>query len=181
MLYIEIKNNRYPVLDIETFDSGKLIFIKNITYQEIKELFTFRVSWSTIDQWGDDIDESELYDVINCDEYCVPGQIVDYGDGTFSIEMKKLIAQDIFGNMNLRDAQDFVNDAIKLRDSMIDNINIYEYKNLFPVWDSNKEYYENNIIRYENKLYKILENHHSINISYPNDRADIYELLEQEV
>lgn len=180
IMTIVINDTEYQITDIHHTSDSKYVYVDNLTYDEIKQIFVKDLTWYGFyvyeqEEWDEEQEEIRLVekiDTIDYSEYCIPGVITDYGNGSFSVELRKLKLKDLFPFSNtVQDVKDFLQTVDILKTNLSDDLAI-NYKNLYPLWEENHQYCINDRIRFNNNLYKVIteqisnKNPEEDNISY---------------
>lgn len=99
MTFVEIEGNRYPAtisgkLNDKDWNgrSSKSICLE-MDYTTAKELFVDNINWAIIQPQG--LDEEAQEEIFNNSEYSLAGPITDNRDGTITVKMGKMTAEEI--------------------------------------------------------------------------------------
>ena len=98
MTYVKIDENKYPasisgvLKDSKWNDRESKTITLSMTYEEVNRLFVDDVSWSIIHD--PEIENAEIIEYNNSD-YSIAGPITDNRDGTITVKMGKLTAEEM--------------------------------------------------------------------------------------
>lgn len=99
MTYIKIGDQQYPAAvrgyrrDTDWGDRDSIAFTIDMTYEEAVAVFVDGLDWATAYQEGDNLDVRDRSD------YSVAGPITDNRDGTVTVKMGKITAEEALAEL----------------------------------------------------------------------------------